>query len=94
MYASTLTSVAAAAPAASSGAYDDASPSGAAIAWSEQSIPTICRATPGVTTAALRPGHVGAPFRWDGRVSELEWARLRGGRSARTKGKLYHALKF
>ena len=79
--------------AASSGAGAGAGVAGAAIAWSEQSVPSICKAA-GLRLAPFREEHIGTPFAWDGRISATEWERLRVGKSLRTKGKLFHALKF
>ena len=79
--------------AASSGDGAGAGAAGAAIAWSEQSVPSICK-TAGLQIAPFREEHIGHPFSWDGRISETEWNRLRLGKSLRTKGKLFHALKF
>lgn len=60
-------------------------------AWSEMSVPTICRYR-GLTSTTLLESHVGTPFCFNGRVSSEQWQQLLASPEARCK--LYHALKF
>ena len=60
-------------------------------AWSEMSVPTICRYR-GLTSTTLLEPHIGTPFCFNGRVSSEQWQELLASPEARCK--LYHALKF
>lgn len=63
------------------------------IAWSEQSVPSVCRYK-GMVAAPLDADFVGRHFSWDSRIDEKTWARFCSAKSPRPRNKLYHALKF
>ena len=64
--------------------------------WSESLVPTIAFHEPYQfkTFSMRRKSHVGAIFKWDGRITEKMWSRISNGYSLRQKNKLYHALKW
>jgi len=64
------------------------------LAWSEQSLPTICDylklKREQISKDFVSPFY----FMYDSRVNSMEWERICKSDSPRWKGKLYHALKF
>lgn len=64
-------------------------------AWSEEMTPTVCMAE-GLVFRPIRDEHIGAPFKWDGRLSLEDWEScLRQASDRGTRRQLlYHALKF
>ena len=63
-------------------------------AWSEALPVVVCAAAEDLVLAKLPRSLLGDPFAHDGRVTERAWRDICEGRSARKKGRLYHALKF
>ena len=61
-------------------------------AWSEMGAPTLCRHL-GLKTGHLLSEHIGAPYSFNGRVAQEEWADLLLRRD-HAKRRLYHALKW
>jgi hypothetical protein len=66
-------------------------PCGPVTAWSEMGVPSLC-AYLGWAATTFKREHIGRIFRFDGRISYLEWQRLLRDKTLR--GKLFHALKF
>eukprot|EP00931_Biecheleriopsis_adriatica_P058717 TRINITY_DN35032_c0_g1_i2.p1 TRINITY_DN35032_c0_g1~~TRINITY_DN35032_c0_g1_i2.p1 ORF type:complete len:326 (-),score=41.80 TRINITY_DN35032_c0_g1_i2:155-1132(-) len=60
-------------------------------AWSEMSVPTLCRAA-SLSLGLLRHEHVGAVFTFNGKVPEDQWSTICA--AGKTKDRWWHALKW
>lgn len=63
-----------------------------AIAWSEMSTPTICKAISTLRCRHLDSQTIGVPYSFKGRISREDWAAILNDPAQ--KGKIFHALKF